>query len=292
MSERLQDLGEEKVVARILSRLPTTETLSVGPGDDCAVVREGEGALLLKTDAVIEGMHYLPRTRAEDVGWKAIARVASDFAAMGGQPEAYLVTLALPASRELAWVEALYAGISRCLAECGGCLAGGETVGIPEGGPAMISVAGTGRATRPVLRSGGSAGESLWVTGRLGGSFASGRHLSFTPRVREGQWLAGQASAMMDLSDGLARDLPRLAEASDCGFVIERERLPRHEGCSVEEAMTEGEDFELLFAAEDGDWSAAFQRAFPEVGLSRIGRLVPRGEGDPAGAEGWQHFTS
>lgn len=292
--KRLRDLGEDALIARILRGFPGGKSLAVGPGDDCAVVDPGRGPLrLLKTDALVEGVHFLPDTPAAKVGWKAVARVLSDFAAMGGAPEHLLVTVAVDASRPLAWMDGLYRGIQKCLAAHGGVLAGGETCRLPAG--AVISVAGEGRVGRPhlTLRSGGKPGDLVLVTGRLGGSIR-GKHLSFTPRLAEAAWLVRhlRPSAMMDLSDGLAKDLPRLAEASGCGFQL-GDSLPANRGCTRPQALGDGEDYELLLTASPRRWHAAaagWSAAFPKLPLSVIGRLTEPGLSTRL-AGGWDHFS-
>ncbi|YCM42189.1 thiamine-phosphate kinase [Verrucomicrobiaceae bacterium 227] len=285
--------GEDELIARLCRGLATSADLLVGPGDDCAVVGEGEVLTLLKTDAVVEGVHYLAPEDPGRVGWKAVARVLSDFAAMGGEPGELLVTLALPGSTALDWVEKLYAGMSRCLAIHGGVIAGGETTSLPAGAPVVISVAGRGlvRRDRLVTRSGGKVGDRIYVTGRLGGSLA-GKHLDFSPRLAEAAWLAEHflPRAMMDLSDGLAKDLPRLAGRSGCGFTIERSSLPCHEGISAEQALGDGEDYELLFTSEAGpELLEAWAIRFPELELTEVGRLTS----DPGESlkGGWEHFV-
>ena len=290
----LRDIGEDELIRRVVRLVPTGLGAGEAPGDDCAVVDSGgDRLLLLKTDALVEGVHYEKSADPEAVGWKAVARVFSDFAAMGGVGERFMVTLALPGSTELAWVEGLYAGMGKCLREFGATLAGGETCRVPEGSAAVVSVSATGSVKRGqvVLRSGGKAGDEIWVTGKLGGSLA-GRHLSFSPRVKEGLWLAGHAgvTAMMDLSDGLAKDLPRLAEASGCGFEILRDALPLNPGCTVDQALGDGEDFELLFTVPAGTgFDAAWNAGFPELGISRVGVLTATGEGEKLRG-GWDHF--
>jgi thiamine-monophosphate kinase len=294
--EPVGGLGEEEVVRRLVSQLSQGGRIVVGPGDDCAVVDAGGEELpLLKTDAVVEGIHFLPETEPSRVGWKAVARVVSDFAAMGGGGGELLITIALPESCEMAWLETLYEGMARCAESYGCALVGGETVSLPAGAPAMISIAGTGRVLRKgyATRRAGRPGEGLWVTGVLGGSFASGHHLDFRPRMAEGQWLTRNAGvgAMMDLSDGLRRDLPRLATASECGFRLDETVLPCREGCGVEEALGDGEDMELLFSAIGGDWETKFREQFPETRLTRIGEFVSDGQ-DSLGEGGWQHFQN
>lgn len=298
MENTLQDFGEDEVVARVLGQLrQSSSRVLVGAGDDCAVLDcGGEELQLLKTDAVVEGVHYPINTDAKRVGWKALARVMSDFAAMGGRPGEFMVTLALRALTPMGWAEELYAGMSRCMEEFGGAIVGGETVEIPGASSTLINISAMGTVARGdyVLRSGGEIGDSLWVTGKLGGSFESERHLDFQPRLREGQWLAQNqvAKAMMDLSDGLASDLPRLARASGCGFQIKNEALPCHEGASVEDALNEGEDFELLFAARGDDWVAGFMEQFPELEVTCIGELSSKEESSSEFQEGWQHFRA
>lgn len=288
----LADIGEDALIARLVCLVPTGEA-GEGPGDDCAVVDEGGGMLrLLKTDALVEGVHFLRDADPKQVGWKAVARVLSDFAAMGGVGDRFLVTLALPGSMEVAWIEDFYRGMGDCLAKYGASLAGGETSRVPEGSAAVISVAATGSVARgkAVMRSGAKPGDAIWVTGRLGGSLA-GKHLTFSPRMEEGRWIAENLgpTAMMDLSDGLAKDLPRLAKSSGCGFRLDRSAIPCTEGCDVMKALTDGEDFELLFTAPPDIVTEGWKKMFPDVELTRIGELVAESEGESLEG-GWDHF--
>lgn len=292
----LRDIGEDGLIERLVALVPRDCNPLAGPGDDCAVVDGGTNTLLLlKTDALVEGIHYLADAPPKAVGWKSVARVVSDFAAMGGEPERFLITLALPPGTAVEWVEDLYRGIGDCLGQFGAVVAGGETSSVPEGSAAVISVAATGNVSRErlLLRSTGKPGDVLFVTGRLGGSI-HGKHLDFTPRVREANWLAAhyKPTAMMDLSDGLAKDLPRLAKASGCGFRIEEKALPVTPGCTAAQALGDGEDFELLFAMAESkvpDLLACWP--FPDVPLARIGELVATGDGQDL-TGGWEHFRS
>ena len=172
-------------------------------------------------------------------------------------------------------------------------LAGGETCRVPEGSAAVISIAATGKVARAnlITRSGGKPGDELWVTGELGGSL-NGKHLTFSPRIAEARWLAEnfKPSAMMDLSDGIARDLPRLGKASGCGYEIERPAIPTIEGCDVDQALGDGEDFELIFAITDSVGIVeAWAKRFAGLRLTKIGRLVTAGEGEELRG-GWDHF--
>jgi thiamine-monophosphate kinase len=288
---KLSDIGEDALIERLVRLVPTGEA-AAGPGDDCAVVDEGGARLiLLKADAMVEGVHFLRGADAGSVGWKAVARVVSDFAAMGGVAERFLVTVALPGTMEVAWIEDFYKGMGTCMERYGAKLVGGETCRVPEGSAAVISIAATGSVERGkvVLRSGGKPGDALWVTGRLGGSL-KGKHLTFSPRVEEAQWLVKHflPTAMMDLSDGLAKDLPRLARSSGCGFRLDRESVPVTEGCTLEQALCDGEDFELLIAVPGNADAEGWAERFPGLELTKIGELVA-GEGDSL-AGGWDHF--
>lgn len=290
------EIGEDSLIRRIVSLVPVGNKAGERPGDDCSVVDVGgDRLLLLKTDALVESVHFEKSADPEAVGWKAVARVFSDFAAMGGGGEKFMVTLALPGSTEISWVERLYTGMGKCLQEFGATLVGGETCRVPEGSAPVISISAIGSVARGrvVLRSGGSVGDNIWVTGSLGGSL-SGKHLAFSPRVEEGRWLAEHVgvTAMMDLSDGLAKDLPRLAFASGCGFEIQRDALPLNPGCSVDQALGDGEDFELLFTAPAAaSFEDAWKACFPKLRITLIGAFVGSEEGDKLSG-GWDHFGS
>ncbi|MCE9610376.1 MAG: thiamine-phosphate kinase [Chthoniobacter sp.] len=276
---KLSDLGENHVVARLTRALALGADVRVGAGDDCAVIGRPRDPhwQLLKTDVVIECVHFLPTDDPRRVGWKALCRAISDIAAMGGTPQHALITLAAPPDFEMARAAALYAGLRRAARRFGVSIVGGETARSP--GPLFLNVALTGTVERGrcILRSGGRPGDALYVTGRLGGSRA-GRHLDFTPRLAEARWLTEnfQLHAMMDLSDGLAADLPRLAAASQCGFTLDESSLPKTKGCTVQQALTDGEDFELLLALSPRAaiaLEAAWSQHFPRLPLTCIGKL-------------------
>lgn len=292
----LKDIGEDALIERIVRLMPRDSVAAAGPGDDCAVIDhspQSPEVLLLKTDALVRDIHYLAEAPARAVGWKAVARVISDFAAMGGRPEHFLVTLALPPETEVSWVEDLYRGMGNCLETYGGVLAGGETSSVPPGSAAVISIAATGRARREhlVLRSSAKEGDILLVTGLLGGSI-HGKHLDFQPRVDAAVWLVRnfKPSAMMDLSDGLAKDLPRMAAASGCGFAVDISRLPATSGCSSQQAAGDGEDFELLFTIAP-DLLDGLQATWPfeDLPLTVIGQMTAAGSTSTLGG-GWEHF--
>ena len=279
MTQSLRELGEDKLLARIFPQLGRNSRVVAAAGDDCAVVkfRGAKDWLLLKTDCVVEEIHFTKGTNARAVGWKAMMRALSDFAAMSGMPEFALITLAAAGKKKVSWVGELYRGLNRAAARFDVAIVGGETS--ETAGPTVIvvSVAGFVERHRCILRSGGKANDDLFVTGKLGGSMR-GRHLNFVPRIDEARWLTEnfKVHAMMDLSDGLGADLPRLARASKVGFTIDRHALPLSPGCSIQQAISNGEDYELLFATSPRDRSRLekmWRKKFPKLPLTRIGRL-------------------
>jgi thiamine-monophosphate kinase len=276
---RLRDLGEDRLLEQLLGKPKQKGGVVLGPGDDAALVEPGERGLLhvLKTDCLVEGIHFAKESRPELIGWKAVARPVSDFAAMSGVPQFALVTLIVPSGRSVAWVKRLYRGIDKAAGAFDVAVVGGETSNIK--GPAVISVSVTGfvEKNRWVGRAGGKPGDELFVTGRLGGSLR-GHHLKFVPRLAESRWLTKnfRVHAMMDLSDGLGSDLPRLARASKVGFEIDREALPCNPRCTIAQAISDGEDYELLFAISPQDSAplpSRWRKKFPNVPLTRIGQL-------------------
>ena len=299
MSTTLAQIGEDALVRALTQNLPLGADVVAGAGDDCAIVQPlDKGWLqLLKTDCVVEGVHFLRETPLEKVGWKAMARTISDIAAMGGTPQHAMITLLAPADRKVSEIKKLYAGLKKCAAKFGVSIVGGETSRAPLLS-VIVSLTGKVEAKKHVRRDGANAGDYIFVTGRLGGS-RRGRHLNFTPRVEEAQWLVEnfKPSAMMDLSDGLAKDLPRMAAASGVDFVIDESALPVNKGCTAEQAWSDGEDYELLFAIP-GDrtvhgWFDWLGGRFAKTPITLIGKFAPKGKGrlPSFAAKGWEHFA-
>jgi thiamine-monophosphate kinase len=285
----LGGLGEDGLLRLLTGRWKTkSRDVLVGVGDDCAVLRGDGRALLFKTDAVVEGVHFSGKTPAALIGRKALARVLSDIAAMGGTPLAALVTLGLPRDESPRRLAAIYRGMEKLAREHGVALVGGETTRARE---LFLSIAllGECRGVKPVLRSGARAGDFIFVTGRLGAT-QTRHHLHFTPRLAEGRWLArhGVATAMMDLSDGLGADLPRLGRASGLAYEIDEAAIPRARGASLTAALNDGEDFELLFTASPRR-AAWLKKKWPFatpvhcIGVMRNGHAA-------AFAHGFDHF--
>ncbi|PYJ70220.1 MAG: thiamine-monophosphate kinase [Verrucomicrobia bacterium] len=276
---KLGDLGEDRLLDQLWFDLPFARTVAAGPGDDCAVVEtpDRRKLLVLKADCVVEGVHFLRGTNALDVGWKAMMRPLSDFAATSAEPQFALITLMAPKQTEVAWVKELYRGLYQAATRFKVSMVGGETSSTP--GPIAISTSVVGWVERGrwASRRGGKVGDDLFVTGRLGGALKR-KHLRFMPRIAESRWLTKNfpIHAMMDLSDGLGTDLPRLARASKVGFEIEMEKLPLARGATADDAISEGEDYELLFAISPRDKNRLereWGKKFPKLPLTRIGSL-------------------
>jgi len=284
-------MNEVELIARLLPALPRNDSVVVAAGDDCAVLDLGApDYVLFKTDAVVEGVHFTSETPPEKVGRKALARCLSDIAAMAGKPNSALVTLALPKDFSPEKVEAIYAGLNALASEHGVAIVGGETTTSP--GAMLISIAllGTVAKERCVLRSGAQAGDAIFVTGTLGGSLR-GRHLDFEPRLAEARWLRErfEIHAMIDLSDGLASDLRHILKASHVGAELLAKAIPisREAKLAAKEessakppllaALTDGEDFELLFTTASKDAVPlldAWKQQFPNLPLTVIGKIT------------------
>jgi thiamine-monophosphate kinase len=262
----LKQIGEHAAIAALTKNLKAV-------GDDCAVLPlDAHWDLVLTTDPLISGVHFTLGTPPEQIGWKAAARVLSDFAAMGADPQYLLINLVAPPEQDFQTLEKIYAGVSKVWKLFDVDLVGGD---LAQGTTLELHVFGVGRVPKgtALLRSGARPGQVIYVTGPLGGSFESGKHLNFMPRLKEAKWLrqSGYVHSMMDISDGLATDLRHILRASNVGADIFSEKVPMFG--NIEQALFDGEDFELLFTvrAEDAD-AFDFQclenleQSFPRVG--------------------------
>ena len=312
-NSKLHALGERGLLARLVPGLPGRADVLVGAGDDCAVVSAGKGAAfdwLLTSDPVVEGVHFETSAPDAAIGHKALARCLSDIAAMGGAPMWVLVNLVAPPAVRVSRIDGIYDGLTKLARRHDVAVVGGD---VSAGAKLELHVFAVGRvpAGKAVLRSGALPGDALYVSGALGGS-RQGRHLRFEPRLKQGQWLAAGAwaTAMMDLSDGIAMDLPRLLMASRCGAELGLADIPLHKDTSrmkdgiapLEHALFDGEDFELLFtvsrhkcAALEAAWRKRFAACCVRVGTileRRCGVRIVDADGScrhmPAG--GYEHF--
>jgi thiamine-monophosphate kinase len=301
-------MDENTVLERIFSRPDNTARtlaghgVSLGIGDDAALFKPKRGyETVLTCDWFLEGTHFLSAKHPPDaVGWKCLARALSDIAAMGGTPRCFLLSLALPETHTRRWLELFLLGVRRASRKFRCALAGGDTTRREEI-LINITVVGEVLAGRAVLRSGARPGDAIYVSGRLGESelgLQIGRganripskrkryrrkHLYPEPRLSLGHWLAsrGLASAMMDLSDGLSSDLPRLCTASGVGARLRKITLPlvpaldvayQHKQDPVELALHGGDDYELLFTVPPAK-AKLLPKTFKGVSLTCIGKI-------------------
>ncbi len=292
----VRDIGEFGLIARIARQLGKTDrSVARGVGDDCAVLAGTRGRLLLYTcDPVVEGTHFLADTPPRQVGWKAMARNLSDIAAMGGLPRWAVVSIGLRPTTPVSYVENLYRGM-RAVAKPFGCdIVGGDTTHVRGENFVVVTLLGEVERNRLTLRSTARPGDVVFVTGKLGGSIA-GKHLRFTPRIREARWLTEhyRLHAMMDVSDGLASDLRRLAEASQVGFDIVSAQIPANR--DLRAALSDGEDFELLFTVSKRTASLLKQQWPFKLPLTEIGCVSKqrgiRLDGRALTAKGYDHFA-
>jgi thiamine-monophosphate kinase len=326
---RVNELGERALIGRILARLPAPPEGELWAGDDAAVISAGSTRLALTIDTLTDKLDFdLSRAggcggSGMDAGWKAMAANVSDIAAMGAAPGHAVVSLSLPADTPVAVADDIADGLSEAATRWRVGLAGGD---VGEASEISITVALTGVVGThgPVLRSGAGAGQALCVTGSLGGAAAGlhslqastatelpahekrlrRRQLRPQARPEAGLALAGLATAMIDVSDGLAADLSNLLDASGAGCDVDAEEIPVDPDLLVLAAepgwdaldplllaLTGGEDYELLFALEEGDLDSA-DAALRERGvrMTRIGSVVA--DGRRVGAEDLDHFRS
>ncbi len=255
----MNGLGEFQLIDWIRQHSAPHPQVPVGIGDDAALLAPTPGEeVIVTTDMLMDGRHFIVgQTDPQLIGRKALAVNLSDIAAMAGRPLAAFISWALPrhGGRDLA--QALYAGMAELAQTYHVAIAGGDTNSWD--GPLVISITLVGETVggRRILRSGARPGDWLFVTGPLGGSLRSGRHLTFTPRVREALDLVQRVpvTAMLDLSDGVASDLRHILDQSGVGATLDARSIPIHfdvdrtlpEAEQLRRALTDGEDFELLF---------------------------------------------
>ncbi len=309
----LSAVGEDAAIAALVKVLGDDGAPALGPGDDCAVVEMGDGKeWQLTSDPIVEGIHFLSEAEPRLIGRKAVGRALSDIAAMGGQPKWVLVNITAPGELALDQLKSIYRGARQLTRKYGATIVGGDLGKGPELALHVFAI-GQSPAGSSIRRDGAHPGDILYVTGQLGGS-ALGRHFAFEPRIREGLWLRkqGGVTAMMDISDGLATDLPRLLKRSGASALLQERAIPiapaarrLEDGKSpLLHALTDGEDFELVFtvsperatALEDA-WRKAFRLRLTRIGeiLAGPGQLLledKSGQRQQWTAAGFEHFRS
>ena len=302
--------------------------ITQGIGDDCAVLRLPRGhEALVTTDFSLEGVHFLRDWPADAIGHRCLTRGLSDIAAMGGEPIAAFLSLALPIDLPQSWADGFLRGLLKLARKHNVTLAGGDTAQSPVGVLADIMVLGSLPRGRAVLRSGARVGDDIYVTGLLGGSAAVlekllGRktgqtatasrsrakltleqrsHFYPQPRLAVGRFLRDRklASAMIDISDGLSVDLAHICDESDVGAWISEAAVPCPPNATLEHALHGGDDYELLFTVP-GTRSARMPAEIEGVPVTYIGTIVKQkgvwlvdremSSRRPLEPKGWQHF--
>lgn len=269
-----------------------------GIGDDCAIYPVGDGdSIVITTDALNEGVHFLRHAAsAAEIGAKSLAVNISDVASMGATPIASLLSIGIPANLPKGWIEAFTNGYIEASRRYGVALIGGDTTSSLDGITIAVTAIGRTKSCNIKRRSAAKVGDTILVAGSLGGSavglhdilsnhidtIAANIHRNPTPQVAEGEWLGKQHTvhAMMDLSDGLASDLRHILEESKVGAEIEVEHIPLYEGATIEQAVSGGEDYKLLFTAESNAIDNLAQQFLDRFGykLYPIGSIVANGE--------------
>ncbi len=280
-------MNELHILNTLLPDLPRNESVIVGAGDDCAVLDAGGGRkLLAAVDQLIGDVHYYAdRTAPESAGAKLVKRNLSDIAAMGGLPRWALLTLAVN-GRDDDWLLRFSHAVAAEAASYGVMLVGGDLAAMPpscRGEVAALTIIGeTPPDGSVLLRCGASPGDELWVTGTLGNSLGSGHHLRFRPRLEEGRFLTEHriSRCAIDISDGLLLDAARVAESSGVCMRIDASLLPLRRGAHASDALSDGEDYELLFSVPHR-LGASLSASWPGclAPVTRIGSVMARRDG-------------
>jgi len=276
---RLNQIGEFNLIDMISQDLRYGRDVIKGVGDDTAVIKyKKDEYLLFTTDMFIEGVHFKSSsTKISSIGRKALAANISDIAAMGGIPLHCVVALGAPPGFSAGNILALYKGIKALAKEYKIGIVGGDTVR-SKNLVINISLIGRVRKRNLVLRNGAKEKDAIFVTGSLGGSLSSGRHLTFEPRLKEARYLVRnfKITSMIDTSDGLASDIKRIMDSSKVGAKIDEGAIPRNKACSVNDALFDGEDFELLFTAAKKYTNAIIKKWPFKIKLTKIGDITKR----------------
>lgn len=255
--EKISHIGEFGLIKSISKIIQTNHSVVKGIGDDTAVLKWTKNRhLLVTTDMLIEDRHFKRKAPPEKIGWKALCCGISDIAAMGGMPKWTVISCGFPKNLSVNYINGIYAGIKKAAKKFGVNIIGGDT-NASDKIILDVTVIGEAKKRDLTLRSGAKIGDYIFVTGELGGSIR-GRHLDFIPRLKESQILVKnfKINSMIDLSDGLSSDLGHILEGSGVGAVIYEYLIPRtkkrllcrNDVCvSIENALSDGEDFELLF---------------------------------------------
>lgn len=278
---KIKSLEEFELVEKIKQKIPNLKNTILGIGDDCAVLSYTEDKyILITTDMLVENVHFdMKKVSAFKIGRKALAVSLSDIAAMAGIPKYCIVSLCMPQNTPASTLEDFYSGLLKLAKEFGVELIGGDTNRSQE---FICDVCVIGEVEKKFLvkRSGARIKDGIFVTGSLGGSI-KGKQYEFIPRVREAKALVEnfQINSMIDISDGLSSDLRHITDASKVGAVIYSDFIPMSQNArSKQEALSGGEDFELLFTAPGHVTEGAVSRKLG-IHVKRIGEITAKREG-------------
>jgi thiamine-monophosphate kinase len=286
-------VGELSLIKKFRAGAPTHPWITVGPGQDCAVLNwPVDRDQAFKIDQVSEGTHFVlsgaGAATPYQVGWKAVAKACSDIAAAGGWPVAAMVAVNLRKGSDEKVALELYEGICACCRRFNFGLAGGDICVSENGLNVTVSLLGECAKNSAWTRAGAKPGDALLVTGALGGSLKSGRHLNLVPRLEQAKKIRelaqGGVHACIDVTDGLSRDLHHLCDESRCGAVVNTERVPLSEQAGSEDerlrgALSDGEDFELLLAVDPAAAEELLKKWNDAVALKKIGEILPEKDG-------------
>jgi len=246
---KISQLGEFGLIDALKKFAPVSKDVIKGIGDDAAVLPFSQDKyLLLTSDMLAEGTHFSRRMPPQSIGHKALACNISDIAAMGGYPTFAVISIGIPKDLPVSFIKDVYKGIQLLARAYNVSIVGGDTIKTKK---IVINIALLGLVEKKnlITRDGASPNDWVFVTGALGGSFKSGRHLNFLPRLAQARFLIEKfpPSAMIDISDGLSGDLNHILKASKVGSRLDYASIPLHKGVSITQALNDGEDFELLF---------------------------------------------
>jgi len=246
---KISQLGEFGLINALKKYAPISKEIIKGIGDDAAVLPYNKNEyLLLTTDMLAEDTHFTRRMPPQAIGHKALACNISDIAAMGGNPSFAVISIGIPKNLPVQFIKDIYKGINQLAVQFNVSIVGGDTIKTDK---IVINIALLGVVEKILLvtRDGAKPKDLIFVTGLLGNSFKSGRHLNFVPRLAQARFLVEKfkPSAMMDISDGLAGDLNHILKASQVGARLDLDSIPKNKGANLSQALNDGEDFELLF---------------------------------------------
>jgi len=313
-NDQVRELGERELIQKISCWLgASTPPSPFGIGDDAAIIKASKKDLVIAKDSLVLNKHFDESTPPQLVGAKLLKRNISDLAAMGANPTEALIACLIPETTSTEWLEGFYQGLTKTADAFSISVIGGDiTSTFTELAFTLTLIGQSGN--RLLTRKSGRSGDTIWVTGSLGGSI-QGKHLEFDPRLKEGQWLAchPEVTSGMDISDGLASDLLNICP-NDCNVEIETNELPLSDAAktiakdsgenAIEHGLTDGEDYELVFTLNKSCGSSDFLQAWKgvfDLPITRIGKLVTRsdsseeriqylGDLNELKSKGYEHF--